>query len=149
MSCLRSVRNPTHDQCKSRYNPHLRTVPITFLLSRGARSVRVPKANTTRRRFWTKPAETKGNKRQRKESPVGLHKQEPIPAMESTQGTGKIMSKVDTIKAKKRPERNTLPASLAQRKLPWKLRSRHADHQASEARAKSPRFRRRNHDRIT
>ena len=108
--------------------------------------------------------QTSRNKRQRRELPTPQQKQSPIPAIESTQGTGKIIAKVDRVEANEEPKPNNLPAPLAKRKLPWKLRSRNAesyrqtgagatsqirDHQAPEARVKSRRYGRRNHDRIT
>ena len=107
--------------------------------------------------------QTGQNKRQRRKLPIAEQKQEPIPATESTQGTEKIISKADKVEAKERPQRSNPPIPLAQRKLPWKLRSRNAesyrqtgagitsqnrDHQAPEARAKSRHYGRRNHDRI-
>lgn len=66
-------------------------------------------------------------KKQRRKLPITQQEQEPIPAMESTQGTGTIMPKVDRVETKEGPKRSNLGALLAQRKLPWKLRSSNAD----------------------
>lgn len=64
-------------------------------------------------------------KRQRREIATAQQKQEQVPATKSTQGLGKNISKVFRTIAKEGPKGRNMPkASLTQRTLPWKLRSR-------------------------
>ncbi|KAL9132555.1 MAG: hypothetical protein Q9175_006273 [Cornicularia normoerica] len=69
--------------------------------------------------------QTSRTKRQRRELATAQQKLEQVPATKSTQGLGKNNSKVFRTIAKEGPKgRNVPKASLAQRTLPWKLRSR-------------------------
>lgn len=65
-------------------------------------------------------------KKQRRELPISQHEQESTHTVEHIQDVGNYTSKIGRIKVREKRKRSKLVAPMAQRRLPWKLRSRNA-----------------------